>query len=121
MLRHARRCARAEEIENLALIRGDALRLPCASGRFDVINCCDAFHLFPDADLALARGESRAKAWRRFTVAAFRRGSGRLATLGSTLRRRIGIDSFTPRRSWRHASAPPAWARSRATMRAGNG
>jgi hypothetical protein len=31
----------------------------------------------------------------RFTVAAFRRSPGRWATVGSDLRRRIGIESFT--------------------------
>src|SRR5512147_3205556 len=39
MLRHARRSARAAGLENLVLIRGDALRLPFRAGRFDVVNC----------------------------------------------------------------------------------
>jgi ubiquinone/menaquinone biosynthesis C-methylase UbiE len=94
MLRHARRCARAERIENLALIRGDALRLPFASGRFDGINCCGALHLFPDADLALREVSRVVKPGGRFTVAAFRRGSGRLATLGT---RSPGAWASTPR------------------------
>jgi ubiquinone/menaquinone biosynthesis C-methylase UbiE len=97
MLRHARRRARAARLANLALVRGDALRLPFAGGRFDVVNCCGALHLFPDADLALREVHRVLKPGGRFTVAAFRRGSGRWATLGSALRRRImGIDSFTP-------------------------
>jgi ubiquinone/menaquinone biosynthesis C-methylase UbiE len=97
MLRHARRLAGAAKLENLALVRGDALRLPFAGGRFDVVNCCGALHLFPDADLALREVHRVLKPGGRFTVAAFRRGSGRCGTLGCALRRHImGIDSFTP-------------------------
>jgi ubiquinone/menaquinone biosynthesis C-methylase UbiE len=97
MLRHARRRARAAGLENLALVRGDALRLPLAAGRFDVVNCCGALHLFPDVDLALREVHRVLKPGGRFTVAAFRRGSGGWAALGPALRRRVfGIDSFTP-------------------------
>jgi ubiquinone/menaquinone biosynthesis C-methylase UbiE len=97
MLGHARRRARAAGLENLALVRGDALRLPFAGGRFDAVNCCGALHLFPDADLALREVHRVLKPGGRFTVAAFRRRSGRGATLGNALRRRImGIDAFTP-------------------------
>jgi ubiquinone/menaquinone biosynthesis C-methylase UbiE len=96
MLRHARRRARAEGLGNLALVRGDALRLPFADGRFDVVNCCGALHLFPDPDLALREVHRVLKPGGRFTVAAFRRGSGRWATVGCLLSRRVmGIESFT--------------------------
>jgi ubiquinone/menaquinone biosynthesis C-methylase UbiE len=96
MLRHARSRARAAGLGNLALVRGDALRLPFADARFDAVNCCGALHLFPDADLALREVRRVLKPGGRFTVAAFRRGAGRCAAVGSALRRRIGIDSFTP-------------------------
>jgi ubiquinone/menaquinone biosynthesis C-methylase UbiE len=97
MLRYARGRARTAGLQNIALVRGDALRLPFPAGRFDVVNCCGALHLFPDVDLALREVHRVLRSSGRFTVAAFRRGSGRLATLGSALRRRIvGIDSFTP-------------------------
>jgi ubiquinone/menaquinone biosynthesis C-methylase UbiE len=97
MLAHARRRAGAEGLANVALVRGDALRLPFATGRFDVVNCCGALHLFPDVDLALREVNRMLKPGGRFTVAAFRRGPGPLASLGAALRRRImGIDSFTP-------------------------
>ena len=97
MLRHAHRRARGEGLGNLALVRGDALHLPFGAGRFDVVNCCGALHLFPDADQALREVYRVLKPGGRFTVAAFRRGTGPLATLGSTLRRHVmGIDSFTP-------------------------
>jgi ubiquinone/menaquinone biosynthesis C-methylase UbiE len=97
MLRHARDRAHVAGLENLALVRGDALCLPFAGGRFDVVNCCGALHLFPDADRALREVHRVLKPGGRFTVAAFRRGTGPYATVGSALRRRIlGIDSFTP-------------------------
>jgi ubiquinone/menaquinone biosynthesis C-methylase UbiE len=97
MLRHAHRRARAEKLANLVLVRGDASCLPFASDRFDVVNCCGALHLFPDADQALREVHRVLKPGGRFTAAAFRRGAGRFATLGAELRRHImGIDSFTP-------------------------
>jgi ubiquinone/menaquinone biosynthesis C-methylase UbiE len=96
MLRYARRRGREAGLGNLALVRGDALRLPFAGSRFDVVNCCGALHLFPDADRALREVRRVLKPGGRFTVAAFRRGSGPWATPGNALRRRImGINSFT--------------------------
>jgi ubiquinone/menaquinone biosynthesis C-methylase UbiE len=96
MLRHARRSTRAARLENLALVRGDAQRLPFADGRFDVVNCCGALHLFPDADATLREVRRVLKPGGRFTVAAFRREPGRWGALGAALRQRIGIASFTP-------------------------
>jgi ubiquinone/menaquinone biosynthesis C-methylase UbiE len=97
MLAYARRRAREEGLANVALVRGDALRLPFATGRFDAVNCCGALHLFPDADLALCEVDRVLKPGGRFTLAAFRRRPGPLASLGSALRRRVmGIDAFTP-------------------------
>ena len=96
MLRYARSRAHAAEIHNLVLVRGDAVRLPFAGARFDVVNCCGALHLFPNADAALREVHRVMKPAGRFTVAAFRRGSGRSAALGSALRRLLGVDSFTP-------------------------
>lgn len=97
MLRHARRRARAARLGNLALVRGDALHLPFADGRFDAVNCCGALHLFPDADQALREACRVLKPGGRVTIAAFRRGPGRLAALGSRFRRRVlGVESFTP-------------------------
>ena len=96
MLRHARRRAREARLQNLVLIRGDAVRLPFAAARFDAVNCCGALHLFPDVDVALREIRRVLKPGGRFTVAAFRRRPGRWATLGSVLRRRLtGGDSFT--------------------------
>jgi ubiquinone/menaquinone biosynthesis C-methylase UbiE len=97
MLLHARQHARVARLENLALVRGDAMHLPFADGRFDVVNCCGALHLFPDADLALREVRRVLRPGGRLTVAAFRRGAGRLAALGATFRRDVmGIESFTP-------------------------
>ena len=96
MLRHARSRSRAAGFPNLALVRGDALRLPFTDGQFDAVNCCGALHLFPDANVALREVHRVLKPGGRFTVAAFRRGSGRWAGVRSALRRQIGIASFTP-------------------------
>jgi ubiquinone/menaquinone biosynthesis C-methylase UbiE len=97
MLRHARERARAGRLGNVALVRGDALRLPFADGRFEVVNCCGALHLFPDAELALREVGRVLKPGGRFTVAAFRKRPGRLAARGAALRRCVmGIDAFTP-------------------------
>jgi ubiquinone/menaquinone biosynthesis C-methylase UbiE len=92
MLRGARRRVRAAGLENVALIRGDALHPPFADGRFDVVNCCGALHLFPDVDRALREVHRVLKPGGRFTVATFRRGSGWFAT---RLKGVLGIDSFT--------------------------
>lgn len=92
MLSYARRNARAAGLRNLALVRGDALQLPFAGARFDVVNCCGALHLFPDADRALREVCRVLRPGGRFTVAAFRRTTRR----GAWLRRRMGIESFTP-------------------------
>lgn len=94
MLRHAGSRARAAGLRNLALVRGDALRLPFPDRRFDAVNCCGALHLFPDADVALREVHRVLKPGGRFTVAAFRRGFAPWDAVGSALRRLIGIESF---------------------------
>ena len=40
-------------LENVLLIRGDALRLPIADSRFTKINCSGGFHQLPDLEQAL--------------------------------------------------------------------
>jgi SAM-dependent methyltransferase len=97
MLAHASRLARAEGLRTLRLVRGDALRLPFASDRFDVVNCCGALHLFPDVDRALAEMARVLRPGGRLTLAAFRRGEGAVARARARLRRRLyGLDAFGP-------------------------
>jgi SAM-dependent methyltransferase len=97
MLRFAARRAAAAGLRNLALLRGDAMALPFAAGRFDVVNCCGALHLFPDLAQVLAESARVLAPGGRFTAAAFRRRDGRAAEWATRLRRRrFGVDAFHP-------------------------
>ena len=97
MLREAASLTGAEGHGNLHLVRGSALALPFGAGRFDVVNCCGALHLFPDPRLALGEIARVLAPEGRFTVAAFRRGDGRLAEWASRRRQRFwGLEEFTP-------------------------
>lgn len=96
MLRHALRRARAEHLENVSFVRGDALRLPFPDARFDVVNCCGALHLFPDAARALREVHRVLRPGGRFTVAAVRRDEGVLAPIAAVLGR-LGVESFPTR------------------------
>jgi SAM-dependent methyltransferase len=95
MLRHALRRAGAERLRNASFVRGDALRLPFSDARFDVVNCCGALHLFPDAACAVAEVHRVLRRGGRFTVAVVRRDEGLLAPLAGVLAR-LGVESFTP-------------------------
>jgi len=53
MLRHARRLADAEGLQDIVLVRGTAFRLPFIAEAFAAVNCCGALHLFDQPDLAL--------------------------------------------------------------------
>ena len=96
MLDEARRRSRSEGCANLDLVRGTALDLPFRSGRFEVVNCCGALHLFPDVPRALA------EIWRvlapggRFSAAVVRRAEGSGASRWARLRERaLGVHAFT--------------------------
>ncbi|MEN8182630.1 MAG: class I SAM-dependent methyltransferase [Myxococcota bacterium] len=96
MLREAASLTRAEGLRNLHLLRGSAMMLPFAAGRFDLVNCCGALHLFPDARGALREIARVLAPGGRFTVAAFRRRPGPLAAWASRRRRRFwGLEEFT--------------------------
>jgi len=56
-LNYARSQARAEGIENLLLIHGDALHLPFPDNQFDVVISCATIHLFTIPDLLMALKE----------------------------------------------------------------
>lgn len=53
MLRRAVRRVYDARLTNVLLIRGDAERLPFATGAFAKINCSGGFHQFPDLERAL--------------------------------------------------------------------
>lgn len=98
MLRRAARRAAAAQLANLALIHADAMALPFEGGRFDVVNCCGALHLFPNLAQALGEIARVLAPGGRFTTAAFRRREGRLAEWATRVRRRrFGLDAFHPR------------------------
>lgn len=97
MLHVAAEKAREEGVSNLLLVHGDAMALPFEADHFDVVNCCGALHLFPDADRVLGEVARVLLSGGRFTVAAFRRRAGAVAERLARLRRRIGgVDAFTP-------------------------
>jgi len=95
MLRHARRAAEAERIDNLPLVRGDAMYLPFPPSCFDHVNCCGALHLFPDASRALAEMHRVLRPGGRVTLAVVRRPDGLLAEVAPFLLR-LGVQSFRP-------------------------
>ncbi len=97
MLREAAVLRRAEGLGNLHLVRGSAMALPFAAGRFDLVNCCGALHLFPDPRGALGEIARVLATGGRFTVAAFRRRHGVLAEWANRRRKRFwGLHDFAP-------------------------
>jgi ubiquinone/menaquinone biosynthesis C-methylase UbiE len=97
MLREAASLTRDEGLRNLHLVRGSAMGLPFGGSRFDLVNCCGALHLFPDARGALREIARVLTPGGCFTVAAFRRGHGRLAQWASRRTQRFwGLEAFTP-------------------------
>lgn len=97
MLRYASRKTRQESLENLLLVRGDAMELPFDAGRFDRVNCCGALHLFPDATHVLGEIARVLRPAGRFTVAAIRRRESPRAKRRARLRHRtFGVTAFTP-------------------------
>jgi SAM-dependent methyltransferase len=79
MLNHASLQTRREAIDNLILIRGDALTLPFPAKEFDVVNCCGAIHLFPDLSRVLSEITRVLKPGGRFITFTFRKGTGKFA------------------------------------------
>ncbi len=97
MLDYASSRARAEGLENLVLIHGNALDLPFPDNEFDAANCCGAIHLFPDLPHAFGEISRVLGPGGRFTAAAFRRPVGRLAkNIASFYYRKFGLNSFLP-------------------------
>lgn len=97
MLAYAAERARAEGLASLALLRGDALRLPFPGEAFDAANCCGALHLFPDESRALAELRRVLRPGGRLTLAVFRAGEGpRAARWVARQRRWLGVAAYTP-------------------------
>lgn len=92
MLSTAVHLAREAHLSNVSFVRADAQHLPFDAERFDVVNCCGALHLFPDVGAALAEVRRVLAPGGRFTVAAVRGRSGRLA---ETAYRASGVRPFS--------------------------
>ena len=94
MLNFAQKRARAEGIENLLFIRGDALNLPFPDNQFDVVNCCGALHLFPYPQVLDKIGRIL-KPGGRFTVTVVRQiEGGKSAQLREYIFRKSGVYPF---------------------------
>jgi ubiquinone/menaquinone biosynthesis C-methylase UbiE len=96
MLRYASRKARAEGVENLRLVRGNALELPFEDSTFEIVNCCGALHLLPDLPRVLDEIFRVLAPNGRFTAAVFKREDTRLSERLNDLRRDfVGLNAFT--------------------------
>ena len=97
MLRTAQRLARADQVQNVRFVCGNALALPIRTQVADAVNCCGALHLFPDVARALREMHRVMRAGGRLTLAVFARGEGKLSFVANRVRRRlVGIHAFTP-------------------------
>ncbi len=95
MLAYATRQARSERLGNVLWVRGDAMDLPFADGRFDAVNCCGALHLFPDLPRALAELHRVLRRGGGFTAAMARRGEGLRGDLVARLLQKAGASPLT--------------------------
>lgn len=97
MLRHAKGLVNRDGLSNVMLLQGDALALPFSSGRFDVVNCGGALHLFGDLARALGEINRILKEGGHFTFATFRNRGTRFSEQVVRLRRDLsGMNAFRP-------------------------
>ncbi len=95
MLQYGRSRIEAEGLQNIVLVRGNALDLPFPDNEFDVVNCGGAIHLFPDVPLAVREVCRVLKPGGIFLAATLQRETGRLGKWRSDFRRRVyGVNSF---------------------------
>jgi len=96
MLRAAAQTAREQQLQNVVLIRGTALKLPFPPACFDVVNCCAALHLFPRPGRVLREIHRVLKPGGRFTGTTSRWHGGPLASrTGNAIANLLGIHPFT--------------------------
>ncbi len=73
------------------------MSLPFLDGRVDVVNCCGALHLLADLPRVLAEVSRVLRSGGRFTIAALRKRTGKLAERGDYLRQHMfGVTAFRP-------------------------
>jgi ubiquinone/menaquinone biosynthesis C-methylase UbiE len=73
MLARAANRVRRERLDNVLLVRGDALALPFRDRAFAKVNCSGGLHQMPDLDCALAEMARVAEVGARFTGSSFAR------------------------------------------------
>jgi ubiquinone/menaquinone biosynthesis C-methylase UbiE len=96
MLARAVARVRAQGLDNVLLIRGDAHHLPFASRCLDRVNCSGGFHLIPDLPHALAEIARVTAPGGVLTASTFAEGpADRRAGLKRWLERRLGMH-FVP-------------------------
>jgi ubiquinone/menaquinone biosynthesis C-methylase UbiE len=90
LARAAARVARAG-LDNVLLVRGDALALPLADAAFDAVNCSGGIHQMPDLERALGEMARVAVPGARFAASGFAsEGAAEQGTRG-WLRRRLAL------------------------------
>lgn len=73
MLARAANRVRRERLDNVVLVRGDALALPFRDGVFAKVNCSGGLHQMPDLDRALGEVARATTVGGRFTGSSFAR------------------------------------------------
>lgn len=95
MLARAANRVRRERLDNVVLVRGDALALPFRDAVFAKLNCSGGLHQMPDLDRALAEMARVGQAGARFTGSSFARSGERETGLRGWLWRRWSLH-FVP-------------------------
>lgn len=95
MLRRAAARMRRQHLENVLLVRGDALALPFVAGAFDAVNCAGGLHQMPDLPRALAEMARVAKPGAHFAASGFARSGAGESGLRGWLWRRLRLH-FVP-------------------------
>lgn len=91
MLRRAAHRVRRAGLDNVLLVRGDALALPFRPGVFDAVNCSGGLHQMPDLARALAEMARVAKPGAHFAASGFARSGADESGLRGWLWRRFAL------------------------------
>ena len=95
MLARATNRVRRERLDNVILVRGDALALPFRDAAFTKLNCSGGLHQMPDLDRALAEMARVGRPGARFTGSSFARDGSEEAGVRGWLWRRWSLH-FVP-------------------------